>query len=151
MIRELLDKDYKVIFSNYDAWYLDCGYAGWVTDGNNWCSPYKEWQLQHGNDPYRLLEMRGVNNLEEAKSNVMGGEVAMWTSFLNQRCYEVVDVTMIVDERGVLRSMRSIAKAEARVPTLKAEKVFRASGFARFALDGAIPNVAHTIAGLSHN
>merc|ERR1711983_342016 len=41
VIRELIDKDYKVIFSNYDAWYLDCGYAGWVTGGNNWCSPTK--------------------------------------------------------------------------------------------------------------
>ena len=68
-----------MIISNYDATYLDCGFGGWVNTGNNWCSPYKEWQLQHGNDPYRLLEMRGVNNLEEAKRNVMGGEVAMWT------------------------------------------------------------------------
>ena len=34
-------RPYKTIFSNYDAWYFDCGYAGWVTDGSNWCSPYK--------------------------------------------------------------------------------------------------------------
>ena len=33
--------------SNSDATYLDCGYAGWVTDGNNWCSPYKGWQVRH--------------------------------------------------------------------------------------------------------
>ena len=45
VIRELLDKDYKVIFSNYDAWYLDCGYSSWVGEGNNWCSPYKGWQV----------------------------------------------------------------------------------------------------------
>jgi hexosaminidase len=40
-INDVISKGYKTIFSNYDAWYLDCGYSGWVTDGNNWCSPYK--------------------------------------------------------------------------------------------------------------
>ena len=40
-INDIISKGYKTIFSNYDAWYLDCGYAGWVTDGNNWCNPYK--------------------------------------------------------------------------------------------------------------
>ena len=34
-----------MIMSNSDATYLDCGYAGWVIDGNNWCSPYKGWQV----------------------------------------------------------------------------------------------------------
>ena len=38
---ELLKNDYKIIVSNSDAWYLDCGFANWVTDGSNWCSPYK--------------------------------------------------------------------------------------------------------------
>ncbi len=36
-----------MIVSNSDATYLDCGYAGWVTDGNNWCSPYKGWQVSN--------------------------------------------------------------------------------------------------------
>merc|ERR1711874_954662 len=30
VIKELIEKDYKVIFSNYDAWYFDCGYSSWV-------------------------------------------------------------------------------------------------------------------------
>ena len=38
---QLLENDYKVIVSNYDAWYFDCGYASWVSNGSNWCSPYK--------------------------------------------------------------------------------------------------------------
>ena len=38
---ELLKNDYKIIVSNADAWYLDCGFANWVNDGSNWCSPYK--------------------------------------------------------------------------------------------------------------
>ena len=68
-----------MIFSNYDATYLDCGFGGWVNSGNNWCSPYKEWQLQHQNDPTRMLEERNVNNLAQAVANVLGGEVALWT------------------------------------------------------------------------
>ena len=40
-IADVINKQFKTIFSDYDAWYLDCGYAGWVTDGNNWCAPYK--------------------------------------------------------------------------------------------------------------
>merc|ERR1740124_72015 len=42
-------------------------------------APYKEWQLQHQNDPIRMLEERNVTNMEEAMANVLGGEVALWT------------------------------------------------------------------------
>ena len=45
VVKELIEKYFKVIFSNYDAWYLDCGYSSWVGEGNNWCSPYKGWQV----------------------------------------------------------------------------------------------------------
>ena len=78
-IKTVAEKGFKMIFSNYDATYLDCGFGGWVNNGNNWCSPYKEWQLQHQNDLTRILEQRDLNNLAEAVSNVMGGEVALWT------------------------------------------------------------------------
>ena len=40
-IKMLADKGYKMIFSNYDSLYLDCGYSAWVGEGNNWCTPYK--------------------------------------------------------------------------------------------------------------
>lgn len=50
-IQTLLAKNYSIILSNYDALYLDCGFAGWVTDGNNWCSPYKGWQSIYDNKP----------------------------------------------------------------------------------------------------
>lgn len=45
-IKDLAEAGYKLIFSNIDGAYLDCGYAGWVTDGNNWCSPYRGWQVR---------------------------------------------------------------------------------------------------------
>ena len=44
-IRSVMERGFRMIVSNSDATYLDCGYAGWVTDGNNWCSPYKGWQV----------------------------------------------------------------------------------------------------------
>ena len=68
VIRELLDKDYKVIFSNYDAWYMDCGYAGWVTDGNNWCAPWKGWQAVYDNSPRQMYR-----DLGGERSKGMGG------------------------------------------------------------------------------
>jgi len=78
-IKTVAEAGFSMIFSNWDATYLDCGYGHWVTDGNNWCSPYKGWQLIYENDPYSILEFHGVNNHEEAKKNILGGEVAIWT------------------------------------------------------------------------
>ena len=78
-IKTVAERGFKMIFSNYDATYLDCGFGAWVNSGNNWCSPYKEWQLQHQNDPQRILEERNPVNLAEAQANVLGGEVALWT------------------------------------------------------------------------
>jgi hexosaminidase len=39
-IKLLANKGYKMIFSNFDALYMDCGYSAWVGEGNNWCTPY---------------------------------------------------------------------------------------------------------------
>jgi len=83
IIKELLDKNYKVIFSNYDAWYLDCGYGGWVSNGNNWCSPYKGWPEVYDNSPrkmYRDLQAGGERASSQSKEFlILGGEAAMWS------------------------------------------------------------------------
>lgn len=34
-IQGLLKKGYKLIISNYDALYFDCGFGAWVGDGNS--------------------------------------------------------------------------------------------------------------------
>jgi len=78
-IKTVAEAGFKMIFSNWDATYLDCGFGGWVGNGHNWCSPYKQWQVQHQNDPLAILEKQNVSNLERAKANVLGGEVALWT------------------------------------------------------------------------
>ncbi|ERL95048.1 hypothetical protein D910_12318 [Dendroctonus ponderosae] len=56
-IQTLLSQNYSVILSNYDGLYLDCGFAGWVTNGTNWCSPYKGTSV----------------------AQVLGGETVLWT------------------------------------------------------------------------
>ena len=73
VITELLEAGYDVIFSNYDAWYLDCGLSAWVGDGFNWCSPYKGWQVVYDNNPIDLVDNPAYNN------QILGGEATMWT------------------------------------------------------------------------
>ncbi|XP_045460912.1 chitooligosaccharidolytic beta-N-acetylglucosaminidase [Harmonia axyridis] len=70
-IDELLSEGYKLILSNYDALYLDCGFAGWVTDGNNWCSPYIGWQKVYDNNPRKIAGSK--------VSQILGSEAALWT------------------------------------------------------------------------
>nr|XP_029725741.1 chitooligosaccharidolytic beta-N-acetylglucosaminidase isoform X1 [Aedes albopictus] len=70
-IAALLEKGYKLIMSNYDALYLDCGFAGWVQGGNNWCSPYIGWQKVYNND---LKSLGG-----QYASQILGAEAALWT------------------------------------------------------------------------
>jgi len=77
VIKELLEKDYRVIFSNYDAWYFDCGYSSWVGEGNNWCTPYKGWQLVYDNSPKEMYRSQGGDPAKE--SLILGGEAAMWS------------------------------------------------------------------------
>ena len=57
VISELINKGYRVIFSNSDAWYMDCGYSSWVGEGNNWCSPYKGWQIVYENSPRKIYRL----------------------------------------------------------------------------------------------
>ncbi|XP_041772727.1 chitooligosaccharidolytic beta-N-acetylglucosaminidase [Anopheles merus] len=70
-VANLLQKGYRLIMSNYDALYLDCGFAGWVTDGSNWCAPYIGWQKVYNND---LMAIGGPY-----AQQILGGEAALWT------------------------------------------------------------------------
>lgn len=53
-VTNLLENGYKLILSNYEALYFDCGFGGWVTDGNNWCSPYIGWHKVYENKPEKI-------------------------------------------------------------------------------------------------
>ncbi|XP_031637657.1 chitooligosaccharidolytic beta-N-acetylglucosaminidase-like [Contarinia nasturtii] len=71
VITDLLERGYKLILSNYDNFYFDCGFGHWLRDGNNWCSPYKDWKKVYDND----FEYFG----EKYKSQFLGGEAALWS------------------------------------------------------------------------
>lgn len=79
----MLDNGYRVIFSNYDAWYFDCGYGAWVGNGqNNWCSPYIGWQKVYENSPFKIYQnATDSNKAQKALDDglILGGEAAMWS------------------------------------------------------------------------
>ncbi|XP_046742944.1 chitooligosaccharidolytic beta-N-acetylglucosaminidase [Diprion similis] len=76
-ISRLIRNNFKVIFSNYDAWYLDCGFGAWVGEGNNWCSPYKGWQVVYDNSPLAILTSQGFG--PDKKNLILGGEATLWS------------------------------------------------------------------------
>ncbi|XP_066992201.2 chitooligosaccharidolytic beta-N-acetylglucosaminidase [Anabrus simplex] len=78
VVAELVQKGFKVIFSNYDALYLDCGFGAWVGEGNNWCSPYIGWQKVYGNSPVTLLINQGVQE-HLARIMALGAEATLFT------------------------------------------------------------------------
>ncbi|XP_063598449.1 chitooligosaccharidolytic beta-N-acetylglucosaminidase-like [Penaeus indicus] len=81
LIGELLQKKFRVIFSNYDHWYLDCGFGAWVGEGNNWCSPYKGWQKVYDNSPHAI-----ATNLTGSPQSdlILGGEAALWSEQVDE-------------------------------------------------------------------
>lgn len=95
LIGELLRKNYRVIFSNYDAWYLDCGAGAWVGEGNNWCSPYKGWQKVYDNSPHQIaLNLTGSTHI----NLVLGGEAALWSEQVDEAGLDAkVSVSLILN------------------------------------------------------
>lgn len=67
----MLEKGYRLILSNYDNFYLDCGFGHWMQEGNNWCSPYKDWKTVYSND-FRYFDSK-------YSSQFLGGEACLWS------------------------------------------------------------------------
>lgn len=79
-VRDLLENGYKVIVSNHDVLYLDCGFSGWVTGGHNWCSPYHGWQ-----DIYDLrMEPIAGNRIDQ----IYGAETPLWTEQTDEKALD---------------------------------------------------------------
>merc|ERR1712126_781073 len=80
---QILEKGYRLILSNSDRLYLDCGFGPWVggppNSLNNWCSPYKSWQLIYENRPEKMLGQT---------QGVMGQEVAIWSEEADEHSIE---------------------------------------------------------------
>lgn len=75
-VQTLLESGYKLIVSNYDALYLDCGFGSWVSEGNNWCSPYIGWQKVYDN---RMESVGGAYI-----SQIYGAEAALWSEQVDE-------------------------------------------------------------------
>ncbi|KAI0102951.1 glycoside hydrolase family 20 protein [Nemania sp. FL0031] len=85
-IAALTAQGHKVITSNYNYWYLDCGRGQWLNFAGDlvetyypfpdWCSPYKNWRLVYSYDPRA--------NLSAAQAAlVLGGELAGWSESID--------------------------------------------------------------------
>ncbi|KAI1142902.1 glycoside hydrolase family 20 protein [Hypoxylon sp. FL0543] len=87
-IESLTAQGHKVISSNYNYWYLDCGRGAWLNFApgdsfadnypfGSWCDPYKNWRLIYTYDPRAGLS-------DEAAELVLGGEVAAWSEAIDE-------------------------------------------------------------------
>ncbi|KAI0817711.1 glycoside hydrolase family 20 protein [Xylaria sp. FL0064] len=85
-IASLTAQGHKVISSNYNYWYLDCGRGQWLNFGQDqiaeyypfpdWCSPYKNWRLIYSYNPR-------ANLTAEQAELVLGGELAAWSESID--------------------------------------------------------------------
>lgn len=87
-ICDLMSRGYKLIMSNYDALYLDCGFSSWVSTGNNWCSPFKSWQTVYDNNIGGIADRCAgtISDLSEYSPNrspfrnsIVGASAALWS------------------------------------------------------------------------
>ncbi|TLD24867.1 hypothetical protein PspLS_05474 [Pyricularia sp. CBS 133598] len=92
--QKLAAKGHKVIDSNYNFWYLDCGRGQWINMDNgaayrqfypfnDWCGPTKSWQLVYSYDPRAGLSA-------EAAKLVLGGEVAVWSETIDEQTIDAI-------------------------------------------------------------
>jgi len=91
LIPNLLSSKYRVILSNWDAWYLDCGFDAWVWNGvaqeTNWCSPFKGWKTVYMNSPCEIARASGVEP-DVVSEFMLGGEVTMWSEQADEHSVE---------------------------------------------------------------
>lgn len=93
-VKELASRGYDVIISSADFLYLDCGFAGWLSDdprytdqvnptpgepnfnyggsGGSWCGPYKSWQRIYSYDFSAELT-------KEEQNHIIGGTANLWS------------------------------------------------------------------------
>lgn len=87
----MISAGYRVIFSNYDALYLDCGFHAWIGTGHNWCSPYKGWQQIYDHSPYHIYAAK--TNVSEADAamqdgRLLGAEAPLWQEQSDEAAFE---------------------------------------------------------------
>uniref|UniRef100_A0A1A9ZNX1 Beta-hexosaminidase n=1 Tax=Glossina pallidipes TaxID=7398 RepID=A0A1A9ZNX1_GLOPL len=73
----VLKRGFRIIVSNNDALYFDCGGSDWLQPANNWCSPYIVWQ--------RVYDNRMENISKPYVSQVLGAEAAVWSEQIDEQ------------------------------------------------------------------
>ncbi|KAK4153079.1 glycoside hydrolase superfamily [Chaetomidium leptoderma] len=117
-IKTLTGMGHKVIDSNYNFWYLDCGRGQWLNwdNGpafstgfpfNDWCDPAKSWRLVYSHDPTANL------TADEAKL-VLGGEVALWSETIDATNFDTLAWPRASAAGEVLWSGRTDAQGQNR-------------------------------------
>jgi hypothetical protein len=101
--------------SNYDAWYLDCGYGGWVGATNNWCSPYKGWQTFYDNSPRQIYGYVLFNKYESKSSttNLSSCPHVSMKKCLAKICFfhaSAVGILKDTDEKSRIRIRKSVIR-----------------------------------------
>jgi len=82
-VAETVKRGYRALVGNYNFWYLDCGYGGWMNfhpgkaSQQNWpyldyCQPRHNWRWMYSYDP-----LDGVP--EDLQHLVLGGEAHIWS------------------------------------------------------------------------
>jgi len=71
-LSDVVKAGYRAILSNYNAWYLDCGFA-------TWC-PYCSWLDAYNNEP-----LAGSNFTAAQQALILGGEACVWGELISDR------------------------------------------------------------------
>jgi len=115
-LRNIITAGYRAILSNYQAWYLDCGFGDWLTGGDrSWCDPQKGWKTMYENEP--IPDGEGFDpNL------VLGGESCIWGESNDDISidFKVWPRTAAVGER--LWSARNVSSATEAFPRIDAHR-----------------------------
>lgn len=76
----ILASGFKMIVSNFDTHYLDCGFSGWVNSGNNWCSPYHGWQ--------KIYDFKMESIAGSYIDQIYGAETPLWTEQTDEQALD---------------------------------------------------------------
>jgi len=91
-ISNLIDNNFRVVFSNYDALYLDCGFSNWIGgEGHNWCSPYKGWQQIYENSPHKIYaDLTNTSSADDAlrDGRLLGAAAPLWAEQADEMASE---------------------------------------------------------------
>ncbi|KAK7063270.1 Chitooligosaccharidolytic beta-N-acetylglucosaminidase-like [Halocaridina rubra] len=73
-LKHLLQKGFHIIFSNEDAWSLDCGFGSGYKNEDSSCGGYKGWQAVYNNNPTKITINRTSSFYGDL---ILGGEATL--------------------------------------------------------------------------